>query len=164
MRLAGALAVTAARAHAPYRCPERGGPTWIEARSTHFVVQTDLPPETIRGKLVELERLRTAIAMLWSAPPEQHPPIDLFVPRNAQEASEFSDRGPLLALSPFCDQVVVASGGADLAGEPLVKPGRWREACDAEARAAEFDRGRTATTRRAIEEHLEQLAEHCPKR
>lgn len=41
---------------APLTCPERGGPQWIELRSAHFRLRTDLSPRQARLALSEYEQ------------------------------------------------------------------------------------------------------------
>src|SRR5256885_7544598 len=108
-------------AHA-FRCPERGGPVWFEASSAHFTMQTDSEPEPAIAKLVELERLRGAMALLWNAPHAPFPPIDFFAPRNADEMHEFTNDAPVLVRSAsFGDLALIVSAQDDIAGEPIVK-------------------------------------------
>jgi len=121
-RIAIALCVSATACAHAFRCPERGGPTWVEARSAHFTMQTDSEPEQAIAKLVELERLRAGMALLWQAPHAPFPPIDFFAPRNADEMHEFTDRAPVLVqTASFGDVALVVSAQDDIAGEPIVK-------------------------------------------
>jgi hypothetical protein len=122
MRAGIALLVwMAACAHAKYRCPDRGGPAWIEARSAHFVVQTNLPSEAAISKIGALERLRAGMALLWRTPPEPGAPLDLFLPRNAEESAEFGESPVRIRITRFGELVLVASGEADVVSDPLIK-------------------------------------------
>jgi tetratricopeptide (TPR) repeat protein len=49
------LATLLGCAHVPLGSPERGGHRWIEARSLHFTLRTDLSPRQARGALREFE-------------------------------------------------------------------------------------------------------------
>jgi len=49
--LAAGCAATASLA-----CPARGGPSWREVRSPHFVLRTDLPPREAQAALAEFEQ------------------------------------------------------------------------------------------------------------
>jgi len=110
----------AACAHA-FRAPENGGPGWIEARSAHFVLQTDAGAEQATAKLVELERLRAAMTLLWNAPGGEHPPIDIFLPRNADERKEFTPNPVRARIGSFGELVLIASAQDDLYREPRIK-------------------------------------------
>src|SRR5690242_18262728 len=56
LAIAGALALAGCFAHAPqgYTCPARGGPTWRELTSEHFVVDTDRQSGGARALVEEL--------------------------------------------------------------------------------------------------------------
>ena len=52
----GGLGALAACAHTPLVSPAHGGHRWIEARSLHFTLRTDLSPRQARGALREFEQ------------------------------------------------------------------------------------------------------------
>ncbi len=68
------------------RCPAEGGPPWIEIRTAHYTLQTDLSPLDARDTALYLERTRSALlAAGWphAQPPEDN--IKAFVLRDDVE-------------------------------------------------------------------------------
>src|SRR2546421_11590162 len=70
--------------------PSRGGASWRELRSAHFVLRTDLPESEARLRMADLETYRDALLAAWPARP---PPreVAMFAPATADEMGEFSN-------------------------------------------------------------------------
>lgn len=88
-------------------CPEQGGAPWVEARSAHFRVRTDLPPEDAQRVTRDLEAHRRAILMAWGAALDPEVTLEAVVVRNHFELEALTgdrfgkvtfDYGPLLMV------------------------------------------------------------------
>ena len=76
-------------AHSSFIAPSRGGPSWHELRSAHFILRTNLGESVARARMAELETYRAALLTAW---PALHPParVVVFAPATAAEMDEFS--------------------------------------------------------------------------
>jgi tetratricopeptide (TPR) repeat protein len=111
LAIACALALAGCFAHAPqgYTCPARGGPTWRELTSEHFVVDTDRQSGGARALVEELEIARAALvaaAFRGAVDPPGRLHVVAFDRRE-----DLPDPVPEEVLGWF---------GVDLGGEPLV--------------------------------------------
>lgn len=118
----GSLLTTGCGA-AAFTPPERGGHAWVEGRSAHFILQSDLPPEEAREALLALERSYTRLADI-AFPSTRSPPrtrvihfrrrteYELVAP--AQTAGFFT---PGLHIDEATEPVAVTVG--DFSDEPL---------------------------------------------
>ena len=68
------------------RSPAEGGPQWIEIRTAHYTLQTDLSPDDARETALYLERTRSALlAAAWPRLPPPEDNIKAFVFRHDLE-------------------------------------------------------------------------------
>lgn len=95
-------------------CPGHGGPAWMELRSTHIDLLTDLDPEDARAALRDFELLREAVLVAaWRRAPEPPGRIVVFVLRDDSERRVFVSGGYLAAFVwnlPLRQSFVIKSG------------------------------------------------------
>jgi hypothetical protein len=101
-------------ASARLACPERGGPSWLELRTQHFVLRTDLPSDEARRWMAQMEQTRASLLQAaWhgAAPPAGRIDVVLF-----RDLGELHDFAPLQAEGValwdfFGNHLLVAQGG-----------------------------------------------------
>lgn len=75
-------------------CPARGGPQWYELTSPHYLLRSDLPPDSARAELVKFEALYDILARFAfaakTAPVSD--PIQVVLFRNGSEYHAISKR------------------------------------------------------------------------
>ncbi|MBK8252050.1 MAG: hypothetical protein IPK82_05215 [Polyangiaceae bacterium] len=80
-------------------CPKQGGPPWVETKSAHFVVKTDLPIDEAKRIAQEAEVARVALLAALGAPPgEESSPVELIV---FERLVDFEKLGPRPGLRGF---------------------------------------------------------------
>ncbi|MCP3097642.1 hypothetical protein LZ198_01990 [Myxococcus sp. K15C18031901] len=72
-------------------CPAEGGRPWVEARSPHFSIRTDLDVETAEEAAQELEMLRQGLLQAWGGSFDPPGTVEVIVLRNRRELSEFTN-------------------------------------------------------------------------
>ncbi|AGC44173.1 hypothetical protein MYSTI_02857 [Myxococcus stipitatus DSM 14675] len=91
-------------------CPMEGGGTWVEVRSPHFTIRTDLDVESAESAAGELEMLRQGLLQAWGGGFDPPGTVDVIILRNREELSEFTNvriegfsattsDGPLLVMA-----------------------------------------------------------------
>lgn len=93
---AAAVLVTAlgCASGAAFICPARGGPTWRDIGSDHFVLRTDLDLEDATRLLARLERLRTAVvSALFDEVPASRTGVEVVAFRSDKAYRAFAPPG-----------------------------------------------------------------------
>lgn len=91
-------------------CPLEGGRPWVEVRSPHFTVRTNLDTETAEEAAQELELLREGLLQAWGGSFDPPGTVDIIVLHNRSALEEFTniriegfstntEDGPLLVLA-----------------------------------------------------------------
>ncbi|WP_338867485.1 DUF1570 domain-containing protein [Myxococcus stipitatus] len=91
-------------------CPMEGGGAWVEVRSPHFIIRTDLDVESAEVAAGELEMLRQGLLQAWGGGFDPPGTVDVIILRNREELSEFTNvriegfsattsDGPLLVMA-----------------------------------------------------------------
>jgi hypothetical protein len=122
--------------------PSRGGPSWRELRSAHFVLRTDLPEGEARLRMADLETYRDAMLAAWPARPPSRE-VAVFAPATAEEMDEFSnDREQRELGFTYTDwfgaSTVVIRGDHPWASEPSLAACLGNQMMDANLRRAPF--------------------------
>ena len=79
---------------AAFLCPARGGPTWRDVGSDHFVLRTDLDLGEATRLLARLERLRTAVvSALFDEVPASRAGVEVVAFRSAKTYRDFAPPG-----------------------------------------------------------------------
>ncbi|TMA26510.1 MAG: hypothetical protein E6J78_13790 [Deltaproteobacteria bacterium] len=107
-----------------YACPKRGGPTWRELQSSHFLLRTNLADGQANALLDDLEETLLAMTAIWPAAPP--PRVQVFAPRDARETSEFISPRDLLGhpvsyIGFFGDPVIVIDGSKPIAEQDYLR-------------------------------------------
>lgn len=112
----------------PLTCPGKGGPAWVQVRSPHFVVQTDLPVETAREIAADVETSRAALIAAMGAPPDDAAvPVQVVV---FGRLADFEVIGPASASGVFSARLwadfelqplIVTEGGLDYASRTTLQ-------------------------------------------
>ncbi len=77
-----------------FRCPARGGASWHELDSDHFVLRTDLPHDQAAALVYRLERIRAAVAAaLFVEAPAVPGRVEVIAFRSADEYRPFAPEG-----------------------------------------------------------------------
>lgn len=87
-----------------------GGGTWVEVRSPHFIIRTDLDVESAEVAASELEMLRQGLLQAWGGGFDPPGTVDVIILRDREELSEFTNvriegfsattsDGPLLVMA-----------------------------------------------------------------
>ncbi|NTX04265.1 DUF1570 domain-containing protein [Myxococcus sp. CA040A] len=74
-------------------CPLEGGRPWVEVRSPHFSIRTDLDTDTAEDAARELEMLRQGLLQAWGGSFDPPGTVEVIVLRNRRELSEFTNVG-----------------------------------------------------------------------
>jgi len=91
-------------------CPLEGGRPWVEVRSPHFSVRTNLDARTAKEAAHELEMLRQGLLQAWGGSFDPPGTVDIIVLHNRSALEEFTniriegfststEDGPLLVLA-----------------------------------------------------------------
>nr|WP_238539647.1 hypothetical protein [Corallococcus macrosporus] len=91
-------------------CPLEGGRPWVEVRSPHFTVRSNLDAETAEEAARELELLREGLLQAWGGSFDPPGTVDIILLHNRSALEEFTDLriegfstttedGPLLVLA-----------------------------------------------------------------
>jgi tetratricopeptide (TPR) repeat protein len=124
-RIAFSFALACLAACSPYAHLRSNHPeTWVELRSEHFVLRTDLPEDNARKAVADLETLRSAmLAAGWhgaSSPPGR---IGVVALQGDREMSEFlaNQIAGVTTYDVFGDRMILADGAGDLLRSEVVK-------------------------------------------
>ncbi|HEX2573147.1 MAG TPA: hypothetical protein VH877_26600 [Polyangia bacterium] len=108
----GGLGTLGACAHVPLVSPARGGHRWIEARSRHFTLRTDLSPHQAHGALREFEEtyaileniaFPSLLPLRKKAPPQR---IDLVIFRDEIDFQALAPAGAAGYYTPYLNNIV----------------------------------------------------------
>ncbi|XSF00257.1 hypothetical protein VZL07_27090 [Pseudomyxococcus flavus] len=91
-------------------CPREGGRPWVEVRSPHFTVRTNLDATTAEEAAQELEMLRQGLLQAWGGSFDPPGTVDIILLHNRSALEEFTniriegfststEDGPLLVLA-----------------------------------------------------------------
>ncbi len=91
-------------------CPLEGGRPWVEVRSPHFTVRTNLDTPTAESAAQELELLRQGLLQAWGGSFDPPGTVDIILLHNRSALAEFTsipiegfstrtEDGPLLVLA-----------------------------------------------------------------
>jgi tetratricopeptide (TPR) repeat protein len=72
-------------------CPLEGGRPWVEVKSPHFAVRTNLDEDTAEEASKELETLRQGLLQAWGEGFDPPGTVEVIVLRNRQELAEFTN-------------------------------------------------------------------------
>ncbi|MFP2927467.1 hypothetical protein ACLESO_20170 [Pyxidicoccus sp. 3LG] len=126
-------------------CPLEGGRPWVEVRSSHFSVRTNLDAETAEEATRELEMLRQGLLQAWGGSFDPPGSVEVIVLRHQTAMEEFTNvriegfsattsEGPVLVLAG--NAYALSEDSADLATQAhelthylsefaLVRQPRW---------------------------------------
>ncbi|MFY1831107.1 hypothetical protein ACN47A_34665 [Myxococcus fulvus] len=126
-------------------CPLEGGRPWVEVRSPHFTVRTNLDAETSAEAARELEMMRQGLLQAWGGSFDPPGTVEVIVLRNRRELSEFTQvsiegfsatmaEGPVLVMAGH--SYALSEEGADISTQAhelthylsqfaLVRQPRW---------------------------------------
>ncbi|WP_164015216.1 hypothetical protein [Pyxidicoccus trucidator] len=72
-------------------CPAEGGRPWVEVRSPHFSVRTNLDADTAEEAARELELLRQGLLQAWASTFDPPGSVEVIVLRNRSALEEFTN-------------------------------------------------------------------------
>lgn len=72
-------------------CPAEGGRPWVEVRSPHFSVRTNLDADTAEDAARELELLRQGLLQAWAGTFDPPGTVEVIVLRNRSALEEFTN-------------------------------------------------------------------------
>src|SRR5262245_60062682 len=109
-------------------CPGKGGPAWIQVRSPHFVVKTDLPAETAKRIALDVETSRAALIAAMGAPPDDAAtPVEVVVFERHRDFEPIGRDWPAGFFSARLEgelemqPVIVMAGGLDAASRTTLQ-------------------------------------------
>jgi hypothetical protein len=106
-------------------CPLDGGHPWVEVRSPHFSVRTNLDADTAEEAARELELLRQGLLQAWSGSFDPPGTVEVIVLRNPRALEEFTNvriEG-FFTASTSDGPVLVLAGNAYALSEDPADPG-----------------------------------------
>lgn len=106
------------------RCPLEGGHPWVEVRSPHFNVRTNLDTETAEETARELELLRQGLLQAWGGSFDPPGTVEVIVLRNRRSLEEFTKvRIEGFSTATSDGPVMVMAGNAYALSEASADPG-----------------------------------------
>ena len=120
--IAPALAILCATACVHLR--SRNPDAWIELRSAHFMLRTDVPEEHARQDIEDLELLRNALLVAgWHGRTDSPLRIVVIALANEEEMREFLSKiaGGVSGADTFDEPFILVNGGGNLLESEIVK-------------------------------------------
>ncbi|NMO21778.1 hypothetical protein HPC49_33930 [Pyxidicoccus fallax] len=105
-------------------CPLDGGNPWVEVRSPHFSVRTNLDADTAEEAARELELLRQGLLQAWSGSFDPPGTVEVIVLRNQRALEEFTNvRIEGFSAATADGPMLVLAGNAYALSEDPADPG-----------------------------------------